>query len=72
MYEGEFVKGMIECNGIEYYPNGEKKYEGEWKNNLPHGKGKRFYENGKLYCEGNYFEGKLQGYSLKLFLFILF
>ena len=59
MYNGEFVKGVIEGKGIEYYSNGEKKYEGEWKNNLPNGKGKRFYENGNIYCDGNYFEGKL-------------
>lgn len=46
MFEGDFVKGMIEGNGVEYYVNGGKKYEGEWKESLPNGKGRRYYENG--------------------------
>ena len=45
-YEGNFVMGNCEGNGIKYYITGEKLYEGLFKNNKIYGKGIKYYKIG--------------------------
>ena len=37
MYDGDFVNGMRNGQGVFYYANGAR-YEGGWKDNMKHGK----------------------------------
>ena len=39
IYEVTWKEGKVSGNGIEYYPNGNKKYEGEFNENKYCGKG---------------------------------
>ena len=64
-YEGNFVNGIFEEKGIQYYLTGEKYYEGNFKNNKFFSLGVRYYKNKSLkikgnfkdnnYCEGEYY-----------------
>lgn len=49
VYEGDFVNGNGEGEGICKYANGDK-YEGGWKNHAPHGKGTMYFLNGNVYA----------------------
>ena len=51
-YEGEYVRGVKEGNGIFIYPDGSK-YEGQWKAGNRCGQGKYLYANGDWY-KGNW------------------
>ena len=58
IFEGEFLNGLKNGKGKEYYNNGKLLYEGEYKNDLRHGKGKEYYLNGKIKFEGEYLYDK--------------
>lgn len=56
VYEGEYLNGEKDGNGIITWANGNK-YEGGWKDGNKHGFGKDIFINGKKW-EGEYFHGK--------------
>ncbi|WP_235298064.1 caspase family protein [Portibacter marinus] len=47
-YEGQFVNGLPQGQGICYYSNGDR-YEGGWKNNAPEGEGVMHFASGTVY-----------------------
>ena len=47
-YEGQFLNGLPQGDGICFYANGDR-YEGGWKNNAPDGEGVMYFANGKVY-----------------------
>ena len=59
IFEGEYINGLLNGKGKEYYNNGILKYEGEYTNNLRNGKGKGYYLNGTIHFEGEYLYGKI-------------
>ncbi|MDX1685931.1 MAG: caspase family protein [Saprospiraceae bacterium] len=46
-YEGFFVDGQPEGEGVCYYANGDK-YVGQWHNHSPHGEGIMYFLDGKV------------------------
>ena len=66
-FESEFINGLPNGKGKEYYFTNYLKYEGEYLNGKRHGKGKEYYPDGKLLCEGEYLYNKrynVKGYDL--------
>ena len=59
IYEGDFVNGEREGQGILKLKNGEI-YTGQYANDFPNGKGKYVYVNGDIY-EGDFVNGKRAG-----------
>ena len=59
IFEGEFINGIQNGKGKEYYDNGILKYEGEYIHGLRNGKGKRYHTNGKIHYEAEYLFGKV-------------
>ena len=61
LFEGEYLNGKRNGNGIEYHKNGGKIFEGEYINGKRHGKGKEYFwiEQFEFYFEGNYLNGKI-------------
>ena len=60
IYEGDFVNGIMEGNGIIKYMNGSW-YEGQFKNDKYEGKGKFVFKNGNIYegeFNNNFMNGK--------------
>ena len=53
-FEGEYLKGIKNGRGKEYYSNDKLKYEGEYLNGERNGKGKEYNYEGKLKYEGEY------------------
>ena len=53
IFEGEYLNGMRNGKGKEYYL-GELKYEGEYLNGKKNGKGKEYDEKERLIFEGEY------------------
>lgn len=47
-FEGEFINGLPQGEGICYYASGDR-YEGGWKNNAPDGEGVMYFANGTVY-----------------------
>jgi hypothetical protein len=47
-YEGEFLNGLPQGDGICYYSNGDR-YEGGWENNAPEGEGVMYFASGTVY-----------------------
>ena len=58
-YEGEFVDGKMEGNGIRYYANGNT-HEGEWFQDKAHGTGVFFKASDNSYKEGKWNMGKIE------------
>ena len=58
IFEGEYLNGLRNGKGKEYYHNGKLKFEGEYLNGERNGKGKEYNDNGKLEFEGEYLNGK--------------
>lgn len=58
-YEGGFVDGKRNGNGVMRYTNGDV-YEGNWVNGEREGNGKMKYDNGKIYI-GSWKQGKKEG-----------
>ena len=58
LYEGDFLNGLEDGNGIEI--NNENKYEGEFKKGEKSGKGKLIFKTGDIY-EGNFLNNKFNG-----------
>lgn len=56
-YEGEFIHGVRQGEGIMWMDN-EKEYIGKWKNNVPDGYGRLYDEES---YEGEWKEGKMHG-----------
>ena len=55
MFDGEYLNGLRNGKGKEYYGNGKLKFEGEYLNCKRNGKGKEYnHLNGKLLFEGEY------------------
>ena len=65
-YEGYFVDGAMEGNGMFYSKTIGYKYIGEFKNNKFHGLGKIIYDN-KMSYEGNFVEGYKEGKGKLIF-----
>lgn len=59
VYDGHWVDGSREGEGVETTPAGDR-YEGTWSNNQESGKGKKTWANGDVY-EGQWEAGKMQG-----------
>ena len=59
MFEGEYLNGMRNGKGKEYYGNGKLRYEGEYLKGKINGKGREYDFNGKLKFEGEYLYGKI-------------
>lgn len=57
-YEGSFVNGKPEGQGIYVYANGDR-YEGEFRNGLPHGKGMFLFKDDARYI-GQFQEGSMK------------
>ena len=55
-YIGEYINGLINGKGKEYYDN-KLIFEGEYLNGKRSGKGKEYYINDKLKFEGEYLYG---------------
>lgn len=49
VYEGDFINGEGQGQGICTYANGDK-YIGGWKNHAPHGKGTMHFAQGNVYA----------------------
>lgn len=47
-YEGEFIRGARNGQGMFFYASGAI-YDGSWKDNLKHGRGKFVFKNGRIY-----------------------
>ncbi len=60
-YEGKFVKGHKQGNGVFTGPNGDH-YEGDWQTEI-NGHGKYVYPNGERY-EGEFSNGVRQGFGV--------
>ena len=58
LFVGEYINGMKNGKGKEYYEDGCLKFEGEYLNGKKHGKGKEYYNEGKVAFEGEYVKGK--------------
>ena len=58
LFEGEYLNGLRNGKGKEYYYNGKLKYEGNYLNGQINGKGKEYNDNGKLVFEGEYLKGQ--------------
>ncbi|MBK7139781.1 MAG: hypothetical protein IPH74_12475 [Bacteroidetes bacterium] len=58
-YDGDFVNGIREGDGIYYWKEGEK-YIGKYKNNKRNGYGKYYDANGNIIEQGFYVNGVLQ------------
>ena len=58
-YEGDFLNGKKEGEGIIYYNNGDK-YDGEWVNDNAEGKGIYYQKNGDIYV-GEWKNDKREG-----------
>ena len=55
IFEGEYLNGLRNGKGKEYYFGGKVKFEGEYLNGQRNGKGKEYYyKNGELIFEGEY------------------
>ena len=55
MFDGEYLNGLRNGKGKEYYGNGKLKFEGEYLNGKRNGKGKGYdYWNSILRFEGEY------------------
>ena len=65
-YEGDFVQGKMEGNGIFHSTKYGYNYTGELKNNKFHGKGKLIYDDNTTY-EGSFSEGYMNGEGNLLF-----
>ena len=65
-YEGDFVLGKMEGNGIFHSTKYGYNYTGEFKNNKFHGKGKLIYDDNTTY-EGSFSEGYMNGEGNLLF-----
>ena len=61
VFEGEYLNGVKNGIGKEYYYEDKLKFEGEYLNGKRHGKGKEYYDNGELIFEGEYLNGKRNG-----------
>ena len=48
MFEGEYLNGVRNGKGKEYYDNGELIFEGGYLNGKRNGKGKEYNNKGKL------------------------
>ena len=59
-YEGDYIDGKCEGNGIYYYENGHY-YKGQFKNDLKEGKGVLYYKNGNIRYDGDFIEDKAEG-----------
>ncbi len=59
VYDGQWVDGSREGQGVETTPEGDR-YEGNWSNNQENGKGKKTWANGDVY-DGQWVAGKMQG-----------
>ena len=51
IFEGEYINGLPNGKGKEYYVNGNLKFEGEYLNGYKNGKGKLYFESGDLSFE---------------------
>ena len=65
-YEGDFIFGEIEGNGIFYSSKNGYNYNGEFNHNKFHGKGVLIYDDETSY-EGNFSEGYMNGEGNILF-----
>ena len=57
IFEGEYLNGKRNGNGVEYYPNGKLKFKGEYLNGKRNGEGKE-YKYGQIIFEGEYLNDK--------------
>ena len=58
IFEGEYLNGVRNGKGKEYYNDNALKFVGEYLNGVRNGKGKEYYYNGNLEFEGEYLNGK--------------
>ena len=58
-YEGDFVNGMMEGEGIYTYSKTNSKYEGSFQNGKRHGKGIYYYANGNIF-DGEFENGEMK------------
>ena len=58
IFEGEYIKGKREGQGIEYYENGVVKFKGKYFNGKRNGIGHEYDNNGKLEFNGYYYNDK--------------
>ena len=61
-FEGEYLNGLRNGKGKEFYESGDISFEGEYLNGLRNGEGKEYYlANNRLQFEGKYLNGKRHG-----------
>ena len=48
IFEGEFLNGVRNGKGKEYYKEGKIKFDRKYLNGKRNGKGKEYYRNGEL------------------------
>ena len=73
IFEGEYLNGLRNGKGKEYYCLNKSKFEGEYLTGLRNGKGKEYYLNGKLKFEVEYLYGKkwnIKEYDLIILLYM--
>lgn len=66
-YNGDFISGKIEGNGLYHSSKDKYDYLGEFKNNKFNGKGKLIYEDNNIIYEGYFKEGFMEGEGNILF-----
>jgi len=57
IFEGEYIDGLKNGKGKEFYNNGKLLFEGEYINELRNGKGKEYDKDGKIIIDGEYSNG---------------
>ena len=57
-FEGEYLNGLRNGKGFEYYNSKCILFEGEYLKGKRNGKCKEYYENGYILFEGEYLNGK--------------
>ncbi len=60
-YEGEWLNGRREGNGIQIWADGSR-YVGEWRNNKACGRGTLYHADGDVY-EGEWLNDKASGFG---------
>ena len=70
VFEGEYLRGIKNGKGKEYYENGKLKFEGNYLKGKKNGQGKEYNKYGLLKFEGEYlndkkYNGKIRYYKMQ-------
>ena len=59
LFEGEYLNGILNGKGKEYYDDGKVKFEGNYLSGFRHGEGIQYYNNDKVRFEGEYLNDRI-------------